>query len=246
MHADKQPINPMHNKNIGIPETCSQSWQKMTTVENGRHCEQCNKNVIDFTVMSNAEIITHLATKNNICGRINQLQLDQLNDSLADKNKRRFKWDHFVAIVYVISLFIFSKAYTKTKPVYTTEQAAVKKRDFNNTDTIYKTIKGKIVIDDYHGELLEINIHVRGTKVNGVADKKGRFKLKVPVYADTLEVRTGVAMGQYVKIGPNGSIYHINLNNGFVRMGGMQIKPVQKFNKELLIRSAREIGTIKF
>ena len=45
-----------HIKNISIPQPCSQSWQQMTPVEQGRHCESCCKTVVDFTPMSNDEI----------------------------------------------------------------------------------------------------------------------------------------------------------------------------------------------
>lgn len=248
----------MHHKSISIAEACSQSWQKMTPVKNGRHCRHCSKNVIDFTVMSNAEIIGHLATKNNICGRISQFQLDQLNDSLEDRSKRRFKWNRFVAAAFIISLIAFSKAHAKARAVYITEQVPVNNQDSTSTDTIYKTISGKVIFKRGVKKSMVI-IHVKGTKIVDVTDKRSRFVLNVPQNADTLEFKFGGYKNQYVKIDPaNKFSYRIKLNaepdtartrtvmNDKVTMGEIQTKPGQKFNKELLIRSSREIGEIKF
>lgn len=44
---------------IFIPEPCSADWEAMTPHGQGRHCALCEKTVVDFTVMSEAEIKTY-------------------------------------------------------------------------------------------------------------------------------------------------------------------------------------------
>lgn len=73
-------------QNISIPEACHESWQQMTPVDQGRHCQQCCKTVTDFMVMSNDEIISYLSSANNVCGRFNEHQLDSLNHQLDIRN----------------------------------------------------------------------------------------------------------------------------------------------------------------
>jgi hypothetical protein len=51
----------------------------MTPQSGGRHCDECDKTVIDFTGLTNDEISTYLTQHagEKICGRVSS---DQLND----------------------------------------------------------------------------------------------------------------------------------------------------------------------
>jgi len=56
---------------LQITTPCHEDWGKMQPVERGRHCTACQKTVVDFTNMSDAEIIRHLTRAgSNICGRL--------------------------------------------------------------------------------------------------------------------------------------------------------------------------------
>lgn len=66
---------------LGIPMPCHEQWSNMQPAEKGRHCSACQKTVVDFTAMSDSEIIRYLArTGPDICGRFAP---DQLNRNLA-------------------------------------------------------------------------------------------------------------------------------------------------------------------
>lgn len=62
---------------ITIAEPCQENWNKMTSVEKGKHCEVCSKNVVDFTGKSDEEIYKHVTKNNNSCGRFNKTQLNR-------------------------------------------------------------------------------------------------------------------------------------------------------------------------
>ena len=49
----------MENKLI-ITEPCHEDWSKMKTVEKGKHCAICAKQVVDFSKNSKKEIIDYL------------------------------------------------------------------------------------------------------------------------------------------------------------------------------------------
>lgn len=245
-----------NNQAISIPETCNQPWEQMAAVNYGRHCEHCCKTVIDFTQMSNAEIIGHLATKNNICGRISQTQIDQLNNSLEEKSKRHLKWKRWIVAASIMGLVSFSKAHVKAKVTPIVTETPVKKRYLYHIDTVFKTIKGSIIGDGDTVKMNNTNIYVRGTSIETVTDDEGKFNLKVPINADTLEIAWPPYKRQYVRIDPmNRSEYNIKFitepdtawinkhKNDKIMMGGIKGvgKPGQKFNKELLKRSKREI-----
>jgi hypothetical protein len=63
---------------IQIPKPCHQDWNAMTSNEQGRHCLQCCKTVVDFTNKEPEEIMQYLqahATK-SVCGRFTAAQIN--------------------------------------------------------------------------------------------------------------------------------------------------------------------------
>ena len=67
----------MNKPHITIPKPCHENWDSMHPREQGRHCDACDKTVIDFTEKSEKEIGEYFAEHANqrICGhfRISQL-----------------------------------------------------------------------------------------------------------------------------------------------------------------------------
>ena len=62
-----------------ISKPCNENWDDMTPQSGGRYCDECDKTVKDFTVLTNDEISTYLTEHagEKICGRFSS---DQLND----------------------------------------------------------------------------------------------------------------------------------------------------------------------
>ncbi len=61
---------------IKIDNPCSEDWDKMTTIKDGKFCAHCKEQVVDFANLSDAEI-ARLIEKNKgpLCGRFNREQL---------------------------------------------------------------------------------------------------------------------------------------------------------------------------
>src|SRR5687767_3750057 len=67
----------MKTYNIQIDNPCSEDWYKMTESEKGRFCAQCSRHLVDFSVMTDSQIIqTIQKNSGKICGRFGE---DQLN-----------------------------------------------------------------------------------------------------------------------------------------------------------------------
>ena len=62
----------MKNHQLKIANPCNENWDKMSKNNLGRHCQLCDKTVVDFTKMSSEEIRNYLLKKSNerVCGRI--------------------------------------------------------------------------------------------------------------------------------------------------------------------------------
>jgi hypothetical protein len=66
---------------LQIPTPCSQNWEEMYVVHGGRFCGSCEKKVIDFSLMSDRQILEILRnSKGEVCGRFVN---EQLNRNLA-------------------------------------------------------------------------------------------------------------------------------------------------------------------
>lgn len=63
---------------LEINEPCHEDWNKMKIGLMSRHCDVCEKSVMDFTTMSRAEIITYILSNPNdsVCGRMTRDQFD--------------------------------------------------------------------------------------------------------------------------------------------------------------------------
>jgi len=63
---------------INIPNPCNEDWSQMKIGVRSRHCDKCEKSVVDFTQMSRQQTIVYLIENSdaNVCGRINNTQID--------------------------------------------------------------------------------------------------------------------------------------------------------------------------
>ncbi|WP_343747781.1 T9SS type A sorting domain-containing protein [Fluviicola sp.] len=100
-------------KHVGIQEACSEDWSKMTPTEKGAFCQQCAKQVLDFSNRSTDEIKrTLLETKGqSVCIRMTLSQEQALNaefEAWAARNKNQFQHLFFAALLIVFGLSLFS------------------------------------------------------------------------------------------------------------------------------------------
>ena len=85
---------------LTIPEPCHENWQQMTPNEQGRHCLSCQKTVVDFTLMSDQEVLQYISTaSSSVCGRFNN---DQLNKTYQERKIKpsftvRYAWHILVS-----------------------------------------------------------------------------------------------------------------------------------------------------
>jgi hypothetical protein len=69
---------------LSITDPCHENWDSMNKAEQGRFCTSCQKQVVDFTSMSDSQLaaffkkpIQSLSKDGSVCGRFFQDQLDR-------------------------------------------------------------------------------------------------------------------------------------------------------------------------
>ena len=99
---------------VQVKEPCHENWQNMTENEKGRFCGSCQKTVVDFTLMSDKQILDHLSkATGKTCGRFANDQLDR--ELKAKVVKPKSKWAYFINLLIPI-VFTSSGGNTKGEP----------------------------------------------------------------------------------------------------------------------------------
>ena len=89
---------------LQIPTPCHENWDHMSPVDKGRFCSSCQKQVVDFSNMSDREIAMFFKkpSTGSVCGRFMQ---DQLYRDIKIP-KKRIPWvKYFFQIMLPGALF---------------------------------------------------------------------------------------------------------------------------------------------
>lgn len=116
-----------------IKSPCDADWNKMKIGLDSRHCQACQKNVIDFTNRSREEIMAYLLEhrSENTCGRFYKHQLDYKWDSIllrAESYARKNPRNNLSFFMLTVAGLMLSSCQTEsgyTTPTSTKALAAV-------------------------------------------------------------------------------------------------------------------------
>lgn len=225
-------IQMMRIKKLNIQEPCHQSWQQMTDVQGGRHCESCSKTVVDFTKMGNDEIINYLSVSRNVCGRIHEQQMESVNMQLvARQPQNKGSWAKWVmaAALFLGTAYNHAIAQSATSP---TEQADIVKRPGAglpqgkiavSDSTQYQTLTGIILGSDDNLPLPGVSVTCDKGKIGTLTDVNGMFSIRVPVSAKILNIRFVGYEAQVIKLKKINKIGTLKLKINATMLGGMGV-----------------------
>ncbi len=72
---------------IKINNPCQENWNEMTQNDKGKHCAVCAKTVVDFSKLSDNQVIKLIEnSKGKVCGHFNKTQL---NRALTQTNEQK-------------------------------------------------------------------------------------------------------------------------------------------------------------
>ncbi len=175
---------------LSIPAPCSEKWTDMTPVRpDCRFCVACERQIVDFTTKSDAEILEHLKRNSGkICGRFHQSQLNR-----PIQTKRAIRRGSLTAAAASIAALLSAQQPAGNQPVPQTvvEQTpdyphpatpgrAGQPENTAAQDSV-RTISGKLT-DGENGEpLIGCSIWLPGTTLGAVSNPDGQFFLKIPL-----------------------------------------------------------------
>jgi hypothetical protein len=164
---------------VSIPDPCTQAWSDMTPAEGGRFCSHCQKAVIDFSLMTDKEIIAVISNHNkSLCGRFQSAQLDRrLHGPLPPK--RSF---FSAAVLASFIAAIMPESSKAQNLVNTTAQSTPIKAAHDKGSGVMASFKGQIV-DSLTGKGLPgvtISLKHTGEGSGTITDGEGKFDLNIP------------------------------------------------------------------
>jgi hypothetical protein len=162
---------------LSIPNPCSEKWENFTPTSTGGFCGSCFKTVVDFTKMSDTEIMQFLKDKPaHTCGRFRNDQLKEYTE-LPVYNIRP---SHMLLKAGLISLLLAlvgrpSMAQTPAEPV-TKEVVKTKSQQDKLSSSIPDQLVKGVVKDEERCPIPGTNVLLVGTSVGTTTDADGRFE----------------------------------------------------------------------
>ncbi|AEV96812.1 hypothetical protein Niako_0414 [Niastella koreensis GR20-10] len=179
---------------LNIPEPCHENWQNMTPQEQGRFCGSCQKVVVDFSVMTDKEVLEYFSkASQQVCGRFAN---DQLNKELTAPPTRKritwvYVWNVLLASVLVTKSYAQGKPQVKKPPVIkTTFKGNLTMGEWvvNPVDAVIPVKMKGVVLDAQTNQPVSgASISIKSTLNGTSADTAGKFQLRVEK-KNTLEV----------------------------------------------------------
>ncbi len=165
-----------------------QSWQAMTPDQQGRFCAQCQNIVLDFTTMTDAQVLTHIHQSGGPgCGRFRS---DQLNRPLVEPSSRqvsRWQWVSLLLSGWLSSQAAQAQS-VNDKRVGSTFIPALTRSVITQvqpTDAQPRPllIEGRVIDNQTRKPLANATIVIRNTPYSATTDSAGAFRLELPEYS---------------------------------------------------------------
>jgi hypothetical protein len=176
---------------VKISKPCSESWASMTDSGKGRYCSHCTKNVVDFTQLTDNEILQLVENATGkLCGRFNQ---EQLNRCLIQTGKKSVNPQLYKILAGLLLLSSAENSIAHEEKSATSIVAQPvndnlvmpeimhkeSKNEFQS-DSLKNTVRGKIIDAITKEPLPFVNIRIIDSQVGTLTDVDGNFKITIP------------------------------------------------------------------
>lgn len=187
----------MSKLKLKIIEPCNQSWAGMSKSSDGKFCDSCNKQVVDFSHFTDKQLIDWIGKNGSVCGRLHQSQLDRV---LIESN---LKPSHsgFNRAVFFISSLLFVGFYKDAsskdrKPMH--QESLIKKSFDNNKEAglidTSKVIRGKVVSQDEKLPLPGVSVLIKEINRFAYTDANGEFTINLPENVEQRQLKVSFSM----------------------------------------------------
>ncbi|AEE48064.1 carboxypeptidase-like regulatory domain-containing protein [Haliscomenobacter hydrossis] len=174
---------------LSINTPCNQNWAAMENVEAGKYCQNCAKNVIDFTKLTDREVVQIIEqSKGKLCGRFKAEQLDRDYSIAIPPRPKPWLYKLLAGLFFLgtatkgsalgfkpiqnkVAIYVHN---IPSQFIQTSASDSIPPLSSNNL------VKGKIIDVDTKESLTNVAVQIKGTTLGNVTDDQGNFSLAIP------------------------------------------------------------------
>lgn len=166
---------------LTVAQPCTENWDTFKPAKNGRHCQKCDTMVVDFTTMSDDEIIAYFRKKPaQTCGRLrtDQLKTYPLHTPPVIRPGITILKAGLVSLALTVMY-----GHTAARPVFTIpptqEQTIPAHREpinINTATAANQIISGFVKSEEDNQPLPGVSIVLKNTDIGTVTDADGKFQ----------------------------------------------------------------------
>ncbi len=147
---------------LSIAEPCHENWENMSPVDKGKFCGFCQKQVVDFSTMSDRQVAEYFKkpSTGSVCGRFMNDQLDRE----IEIPKKRIPWVKYFFQIALPAFLVSVKASAQTPKIGQVKKVITDttRKSINNefrtlgmvaTNKCIKPIMGDTIIQPVKGEI---------------------------------------------------------------------------------------------
>jgi hypothetical protein len=212
LHLLTKPNAMQKQTSVYIPKPCHADWNEMTQTRQGKFCSACSKQVVDFSLMSDNQILKYLSGQSgNLCGRFGAEQLER--PLIETKIRKKKSWWMAVAMPL---LFLFDRSEAQENKLAGETTIIVS----GENDTLHRVLgyrpseilTGKVavanpqkpaslidtaisisnetivtgqVVDENNNPLPYVTVRIKGTVQSATTDSLGNFSIGIKYYNDS-------------------------------------------------------------
>ena len=213
---------------ITVANPCHEDWTKMSPTEKGKHCNSCQKEVIDFTKKSDEEVFKLAKSGTSICGRFKNTQLDRdiaLSCLPAGMARKRNNTLAQYAATLLIPAAILSTQEMKAQQTSAPTSQVQKKYTSLGIGTQHQSFKKRF--DSFAFDTVGIvyanrypvagaQVSIKGSDRSIVTNSKGGFLLEA-LPGDVLIIELKGFDTQEIAIDENAPKYKVQMGTGIVK-----------------------------
>ncbi|AHJ99698.1 carboxypeptidase-like regulatory domain-containing protein [Hymenobacter swuensis] len=161
---------------LTVPQPCHESWAAMTPAAQGRHCAACDKVVVDFTRLTDAEVVAFLSRPTGpSCGRFQTEQLNRPLRATAEAPASR-RW--LAAALAVLGLGVAGPVAAQTRLVAPQEQRVLLGETVAPAATSpNRSIRGRVTDAATGAGLPGVTVLLTNTTIGVSTNSDGTFEL---------------------------------------------------------------------
>lgn len=198
---------------LSIDKPCAEKFENFTSTSLGGFCQSCEKEVIDFTKMTDNEIVGYFKNASGkSCGRFKQDQLTTYTQYAHTRSSNSFKWAGIGALGLSLLLPVresYSQGRNDQNEVVIDNKIDQNIEASNTKDKHH--VKGTVFYEEDKEPLPGVNVVVKGTTIGTVTDIDGKFEFREPLNTGDVLVFSFIGLvTQEVKIS-NKLSFDVNL-----------------------------------